>query len=390
MTDVLATSWVRFGQRKRKKGDAMLSRRAFVRLGLGLGVVGLAGTYAYWLVGCWPKRERLALGSDLSDAVIGVVRTRTDVKDTRVHYLSRDLGVVGSVSIDRANVGNGWADTCVAGSKVVLPVDLSKSVPESTKVLCLDVATQDLTTWKVGNPWCVAANDTHVFASENGLTAAFTSIDSGSGATVSREVPNEINEALLWYDGSLWAANVSWSAGELILHRFSEDVGLQGSMTLGLPGDADGSVAGVHVNNMAARDGYLYLSTSGESTFGTAVPWGRICRYDIASAEYAWIETAEGYTQTLCFAGDTFAVLHSGMSAGVPRVCTYDRDGQLLARSEALPGRPQQMVVVGDVAYVTDDNEVRALNLDTLEVIGNVAIGDEGGYGTNTGLFAMP
>ena len=363
----------------------MLTRREFSKLCLGIGALGLAG----WLCGCNPKHERLG-NVDVSDAAIGVVRTRYDSKRTKVYYLTGDLEPIGSVRIDHANVGSSEADTCIAGSNVVLPMDTSKSVPEQTMLLMLDVTTQELTSWKADSPWYAAANDTRVFAGSSAVGAAFTAFDREGKAMASYEKPDEFNEALLWYEGSLWAADVSLSENEITLYEFSDDLTILGSATLGLPADADGSVAGIHVNNMTGFDGCLYLSTAAESELGMGVPWGRVCRFDIATGEYGWLTLAEDYTQTVRFADDRMVVLHSDPFDGVPRVCTYDKEGQLLARSEALDNRPLQMVVVGGVVYVADSDEVWALDLDTLAVLNSVVVDEQGECANNTGLFTMP
>ena len=370
----------------------MLNRRSFVKLGLGVAVVGLAGAYAFWLVGCFPKHELVGFGTDTSDAVIGIVRESQDFSPSRVYYLSSNLEVVGSVPINHSMVGSSWQDTCIAGNKLVLPVDTSKTVPERTKVLSLDVTTQELTTWLADRPWCVAANDTQVFTGTNSLSATFTAYTRNSAKTATFEVPNESNEALLWYDGSLWAVNITmpWTEDALSLYQLAEDMSLVSETKLALPADADESVASLSVKNIAAFDGCLYISTAAESELGTGIPWGRVCRYDIATGEYTWLKLAEDYTQTVRFALDKMVVLHSDPFYGVPRVCTYDKDGQLLAKSEALSNRPLQMVVVDGVVYVADAHEVWALDLDTLEVINTVEVDAEGECANNTGLFMMP
>ena len=370
----------------------MLDRRSFTKLGIALATVGLAGAYAFWLVGCFPKHELAAFGTDVTDAVIGVVRESQDFSPSRVYYLSSGLEVVASVPINHAKPGSGWRDTCMVGNNLVLPVDTSKTVPERTKVLSLDVTTQELTTWLVDSPWCVAANDTHVFTGTNGLSATFSAYTRDSAKTATFEVPNEFNEALLWYDGSLWAVNIAGNltANELSLYRLSEDMRLVGSAKLALPVDAGESVASLSVKNITAYEGCLYISTSAMGEYGTGVPWGRVCRYDIATGEYAWLELAEDYTQSVSFTQDRMVVLHSDPFDGVPRVCTYDEDGHLLARSEALSNRPLQMVVVDGVVYVADGAEVWALDLETLEVLNTTVVDPEGECAWNTGLFAMP
>lgn len=369
----------------------MVSRRSFVKLGVGLGVAGLVGGYAFWLVGCFPKRELVAFGTDASNAVIGVVRESQDFGPSRVYYLSSDLEVATSVAINHAELGSSWQDTCMSGNNLVLPVDTSKTMPERTKVLSLDVTTQELTTWLADSPWCVAANDSRVFTSNNGVEVAIAAHDRASATTATCSIPDEFNEALLWYEGSLWAANTSWpERNALTLHQLSEDMCLLNSTVLELPVDVDEAIEGLSVKNMAAFDSCLYLATSAYGELQEDVPWGRVCCYDIATGECRWLTFAEDYVQTMRFAQDRMVVLHSDPFYGIPRVCTYGKDGKLLARSEVLSNRPLQMVVAGDVVYVADEAEVWALDLDTLELLNTVVIDPEGECATNTGLFAMP
>ena len=369
----------------------MIARRSFVKLGIALGMVGLAGVYAFWLVGCFPKHELAGFGTDTRGAVIGVVRESRDFSPSRVYYLSGDLEVVASVPINHAVVGSNRQDTCIAGNSLVLPVGTSKSVPERTKVLSLDVSTQELTTWLADNPWCVAASDTQVFTSYSGISVTFTAYSRDSAATAICEIPDEFNEALIWYDGSLWAVDTSWPEGsELILHRLSADMRLLSSTKLEKPADTDEAVASISAKNVTANEGCLYISTSATDELGTGMPWGRVCRYDIATGEYAWLILAEDFVQTVRFADDRMVVLHSDPFYGTPRVCVYDAEGQLLAKSEVLSNRPLQMVVAGGVVYVADGQEVWALDLDTLEVINTAVVDPQGECSDNTGLFVMP
>ena len=374
----------------------MPTRRTFVKLGVGAAAAALAGGYLYWLTSCFPKRGPVGLFTDTADAVVGVVRTADDKRHTEVFYLTRELEVIDSVVIHRAIVGNSWHDTSIAGPNVALPGGTNKSVPQYTTMLNLNVATQELTTWRVDDPWCVAASDAYVFSCHNSLSATIRAIDRETDATVTSELPDRFVTCMLWSDGSLWAAsteNLAEPSPTFTVHEFSESLAPQASIEVELPADADEAIQAITPWNICAHDGYLFVTTTAEGEFGSSIAWSRLCRIDIATHEYSWLSLSKetGQTQTLCFMDDALLVLQGKSRHEDPSwVCKYDLDGQLIAQSENIPTDPRQMVLVDGVVYVNTLREVYALDANTLEVLAHVELGSEDDGGRSTALFAMP
>ena len=374
----------------------MPSRRTFVKLGLGAAAAGLAGCYLYWLTSCFPKRGPVGLFTDTANAVIGVVHTADDKRHTEVFYLTSELEVVDSVVIHRADVGNSRQDTSIAGVNVVLPGDTNKSVPQYTTVLNLNVATQELTTWRTETAWCTAASEAYVYSCHNGLSATIGAIDRETDATIARELPERFVECMLVADGSLWAASVQDSiepSPTFTLHKFSESMVPLADIEIELPADADEAIRGIVPCNICANDGVLYVTTNAEGEYGSPIAWNRLCCIDIATHEYGWLRLSKeaGHTQTLCFMDGAILALQGRSMFDEPSwVRKYDPDGQLLAQSDSIPTDPRQMVVVDDVVYVNTLREVYALDVDTLEVLAHVELGSEDDWGNNTALFAMP
>ena len=374
----------------------MPTRRTFVKLGLGLGAMALAGGYLYWLTSCFPKRGPVGLFTDTADAAIGVVRTADDKRRTEVFYLTRDLEIVDSVLIHRADVGNSWHDTSIAGANVALPGDTNKTVPQYTTVLNLNVATQELTTWRTETAWCTAASDAHVYAASDGLGATISAIDRESDATITRELADRFVNCMLFAEGSLWAASVPDRVDPsptFTVHRFSETLAPLAEIEIELPPDADEAIQGVTPWNVCAHDGVLYVATSAEGEYGSPIAWNRLCCIDVETHEHSWLKLSKeaGQTQTLCFSDDVLFVLQGRSRHEDPSwVCKYDLDGQLVAQSENIPTDPRQMVLVDGVVYVNTMDEVYAFDADTLEELGRVRLGSEAEWGNNTALFAMP
>lgn len=374
----------------------MPTRRTFVKLGLGLGATALAGGYLFWLTSCFPKRGPVGLFTDTAGAAIGVVRTADDKRRTEVFYLTRELEVVDSVVIHRADVGNSWHDTSIAGANVALPGDTNKAVPQYTTVLNLNVATQELTTWRTETAWCTAASDAYVYAVNNGLSATISAIDRESDATIARELADRFVYCMLFAEGSLWAASVPDRVDpspSFTVHRFSETLVPLAEIEIELPPDADEAVQGVTPWNICAHDGCLFVTTSAEGEYGSPIAWNRLCCIDAETHEHSWLKLSKetGQTQTLCFANDVLIALQGKPRHDDPSwVCKYDLGGQLVAQSENIPTAPRQMVVVDGVVFVNTMDEVYALTADTLEELGRVRLGSEDEWGNNTALFAMP
>lgn len=375
----------------------MPTRRTFLKLGIGLGATALAGGYLFWLTSCFPKRGPVGLFTDTSGAAIGVVRTDQTSRRTRVYYLSRDLEIADSVAIHRACVGDAWHDTAIAGANVALPGDTNKTVPQYTTMLNLNVATQELTTWKTETAWCQAASDTYVYVGSSGYPASsICAIDRESDATVTCELNDRFVECMLFSGGSLWAASVPNQAEPSVtfaVHELSETLTPLANIEIELPGDADEAIRGITPWNICAHDGRLFVTTAAEGELGTSVAWSRICCIDLATREYRWLRLSKetGQTQTLCFMDDAMFVLQGRSRHEDPSwACKYDLEGQLIAQSGSIPTDPRQMALVDGVVYVNTMDEVYALSAETLEELGRVRLGSEDEWGDNTALFAMP
>ena len=371
----------------------MSTRRTFIKLGLGVAAAlaaASAGGYLYWFTCVFPKRERLSFGAPAQDAVIGVVRTDSVSHTTRVHYLSRDLSVTGSVRIARGEVGDARHDTCVSGTKLVLPAASSKSLPQYPCVLNLDLTTQELTTWRADNPQFVAASDTHIFTSD---VMRITALDVRDDTQVSFGLSDEDLQTMLWHDGSLWAVGGALFSGELVLRQFSEALEPLRALPLEMPADADPSIKSLAPWNLVAHGESLYLTASAYGEFGGAYPWGRVCRIDAESLDCRWIALGDGQreTKTLAFAdGKLFALQGRTCTEGPARLCSFDEDGRPIAQSEVTGDDPRQLAVVDGTAYLNTKDGVHALDAKTLDVRASVNLDPEGESYENTGLFAVP
>lgn len=369
----------------------MLTRRSFVKLGLlaacSTGLSGLS------LTSCLQRRRYLA-DIDVSKASFGLIRTHDSVRRTRVYYLSSELEVVGSVLIDKAGVGDSWTQPSMFGEELFLPVDGLFPEHDGNEIICLNVLTQELSTWAVELPQQAAGCDSHCFAFDNyNGSAHITSFERKNGEKSEYEIPGAMNTTLNWFDETLWASCAPITAqaetggfGNSEIYQLARNLELISKTPITPPIDD----CAYTMDNMDVHNGYGYF-TAFES-------WGNgmrhICRFNLRTREYEWIELRDAYPHAIKFTEDEMIVLHSDVHQDNPnRACLgiYSHEGSLLRRNGSLGMEtPVQLAVSDNTIAICDLDCIQTFDFNTLEPRGSVEVDPEGECYRNVALFAMP